>query len=959
MRSAADIRQIFLDFFEQRAGHTVVPSSAVVPHDDPTLLFTNAGMNQFKDVFLGRGTRPYQRAVDTQKCIRAGGKHNDLEDVGRDTYHHTFFEMLGNWSFGDYFKAEAIEWAWELLTSIYGLPADRLYATYFAGDSKAGLDPDTEARALWRRVLPAERVLPGLMRDNFWEMGESGPCGPCSEIHFDRIGGRDAADRVNKGDPDVLEIWNLVFIQFNREVDGTLRPLPARHVDTGMGFERLTSVLQGKRSNYDTDLWTPIFARIREVTGARAYDGNVEKLSDPIDVAYRVIADHARCLTAAIADGAAPGNEGRNYVLRRILRRAVRMGHQTLGVREPFLWQMAPAVAESLGGVFPEMREKLPRVQEIIREEESAFGRTLERGLALFNEAAGRSREATLASGGDGSGTVAVAPPRIAAEDAFRLHDTFGFPIDLTRVMAEERGLEVDLAGYEALMERAKQTSRDAAEGAGDQMQLLTPDAIAGLAHMGVHPTNDSEKYPGHDVRTEVAAIWNGRNFDEHADVGTRVAIIFHKTSCYSESGGQIGDRGTFIVSRRHGDDSGRDQRFEVDETRALGGFVLHIGHVASGQVRRGDNGLLSVERGRRQLIRGHHTGTHLLNHALRSVLGDEVQQRGSLVADDRLRFDFSFHRSVKIDELARIEELVNDAIAADSRVHAAIVPLDEAKRIRGVRAVFGERYPDPVRVVSVGVTVEELIRHPDDARWIDHSIEFCGGTHLATTSEAMRLVILSESAVSAGVRRITALAGAPAQAAVATAANLAERLEGAKKLDGQALAEEVDEIGEMLKDLPTGVLARQRLEPLLVAQRERVKAWRKESEGANLGQIVERAREIAAMGGGKAIVARIDGAGRDPLLAALDAIRAKRTQSAVLLISADHAAGRVTIVAHVPPPLVEAGLKAGDWVRVAAQACGGSGGGRPDSAQAGGKDPGRAGEALAAAQAHAAKFTA
>jgi len=963
MRPAAEIRRAFLDFFVSNAGHTEVPSSPVVPHDDPTLLFTNAGMNQFKDVFLGRGTRPYRRAVDTQKCIRAGGKHNDLEDVGRDTYHHTFFEMLGNWSFGDYFKREAIEWAWELLVDGFGLSPDRLYATYFAGDSKSGLEPDVEARELWKRHLPASHVLPGLMRDNFWEMGESGPCGPCSELHYDRIGGRDASALVNKGDPDVLEIWNLVFIQFNREVDGTLRPLPAKHVDTGMGFERLVSVLQDRRSNYDTDLWAPIFERTREVTGARAYSG---KLDDPIDIAYRVIADHARCLTAAIADGAAPGNEGRNYVLRRILRRAVRMGHQTLGVREPFLWQVVPAVSATLGGVFPEMRSKLSRVQDLVRDEESAFGRTLERGLALFDEAAARSRAvmhgSAAASVGAGAGVAVAAPtqagsPHISAEDAFRLHDTFGFPIDLTTVMATERGLAVDLAGYESLMQRAKQTSRDAAEGGDDDIALLTPDAIASLAHMGVHATQDSEKYSGHDVRTEIAAIWNGRNFDEHAEVGTRVAVILHKTSCYAESGGQVGDSGTFSVSRRHGDEVARDHRFDIEQTRAAGGYVLHFGHVVSGQVRRGDNGLLTVERGRRQLIRGHHTATHLLNLALRSVLGDEVQQRGSLVADDRLRFDFSFPRSVKPEELARVELIVNDAIGADSHVHAGLAPLEAARRIRGVRAVFGERYPDPVRVVSVGVTVEELLRNPEAERWLDHSIEFCGGTHLASTGEARRFVILSESAVSAGVRRITALAGAPAQAASATAANLADRLAAAAKLDAQALTEEVDEIADMLKDLPTGVLAKQGLEPLLVAQRERVKQWRRESEGANLGQVVDRAREIAAMSGGRCIVARIDGAGRDPLLAALDAIRAKHAQSAVLLVSADQAAGRVTIVASVPPKLVEAGLKAGDWVRAAAQACGGSGGGRPDSAQAGGKDPERAGEALAAAQAHAAKF--
>ncbi|MBM4113097.1 MAG: hypothetical protein FJ253_06945, partial [Phycisphaerae bacterium] len=548
---------------------------------------------------------------------------------------------------------------------------------------------------------------------------------------------------------------------------------------------------------------------------------------------------------------------------------------------------------------------------------------------------------------------------RISADDAFQLHDTFGFPVDLTTVMAAERGLEVDVAGYEALMEKARQTSRHAASDEnGGGVAMLPPDAIASLRHMGVHPTIDGDKYSGHEVRTEVAAIWNGRNFDEHADVGSRVAIIFHKTSCYSESGGQVGDTGTFTVSRRHSDDeSSREARFEIEDTRAAGEFVLHFGHVASGQVRRGDSGLLGLERGRRQLVRSHHTATHLLNHALRDVLGDDVQQRGSLVADDRLRFDFSFPRAMTAEQLGRVETLVNDAIHAALGVHAALAPLDDAKRIHGVRAVFGERYPDPVRVVSIGVTLEEMLRTPDSDRWRAHSVEFCGGTHLAGTQEAMRFVILSEGAVSAGVRRITALAGAPAQAASATASHLEQRLGACAKLGGEALASETDEIAEMLKDLPTGVLVKQKLEPLLAAQRDRVKLWRRESEGANLSQIVDRAREIAGMSSGKVVVARIDGASKESLLAALDAIRSRRQDAAVLLVSADQTAGKVVIVANVPPALVSAGLKAGDWVRVAAQACGGSGGGRPDSAQAGGKDPERAGEALAAAQAHAAKF--
>ncbi len=936
MLTAEAIRREFIRFFVAKAGHTEVPSSPVVPLDDPTLLFTNAGMNQFKDVFLGRGQRPYRRAVDTQKCIRAGGKHNDLEDVGRDTYHHTFFEMLGNWSFGDYFKAEAIEWAWQLLTGVYGIDPSRLYATYFAGDPSAGLAPDHEARDLWRRVLPESHVLPGSMKDNFWEMGETGPCGPCSEIHFDRIGKRDAAALVNTGDPDVLEIWNLVFIQFNRESDRGLKPLPAKHVDTGMGLERLVSVLQGRRSNYDTDLWSPIFALTRAVTGAKAYGGSLE---DPVDVAYRVVADHARCLSSAIADGAAPGNEGRNYVLRRILRRAVRMGHQHLGARGPFLHQVVPAVAETLGGVFPELRTKLHRIQEVIREEEAAFGRTLERGLALFEESATRART----KGGS-----------IAAEDAFRLHDTWGFPIDLTAVMARERGLSVDQDGYETLMERARETSRAAAEGTQRGLEPLPPDAIAGLAHMGVHPTADADKYGTHEVPTEVGAIWNGRNFDEHAESGARVALILRRTCCYSESGGQRGDTGTITVSHRG---EARDVRFQVEDTLSVGGYVMHVGHVVSGRVKRGDPAIVSFDRGRRQLIRSHHTATHLLNHALRTVLGAEVEQRGSLVEEDRLRFDFTFGRALSADELAKVEVLVNAAIGRHMQVHAAEAPLAVARTIRGVRAVFGERYPDPVRVVSIGVPVETLVAHPEDERWMAHSIEFCGGTHLANSQEAARFVILAEGAVSAGVRRITALAGAAAQAASATADDLAARVESATALSGQELAEEIAAIADAFQSLPTGLIFRQRLEPRLAQLRDQVKAWKRDAQGLEQAQVVERAREIAGAAGGRVVVARIDDASRDSLLSALDAIRARRQDAAVLLVSADSAGGKVTIVAGVPKPLIDAGLKAGEWVRAAAIACGGSGGGRPDSAQAGGKDPAKAPEALEAAQAFASRF--
>jgi len=445
MLTSKEIRRQYMEYFTDKHGHTFVPSSPVVPHDDPTLLFANAGMNQFKDVFLSTGTREYSRAVNTQKCIRAGGKHNDLEDVGKDTYHHTFFEMLGNWSFGDYFKAEAIEWAWDLLTNVWGMPKDRLHATVFGGDEAEGLPPDTEAEELWKQVtdINPAHVSRWSKKDNFWEMGDTGPCGPCAEIHVDLTPDKSGANLVNADDPRVIEIWNLVFIQFNRDPAGKLEPLPAKHVDTGMGFERITAVLQNTGSNYDTDVFTPVFDAIGEVTKTRAY---TSLLDDPIDMAYRVIADHIRCLTFALTDGAVPGNEGRGYVLRRILRRAVRHGWQTLGMHEPFLHQLVSAVVDSMSDAFPELHKAPQQVADLIREEEEAFERTLDRGIALFEQAADKA--------------PAAAAGQIAGEDAFKLHDTFGFPLDLTQVMASERGMTVDVDGFNDLMEQAREKAR-------------------------------------------------------------------------------------------------------------------------------------------------------------------------------------------------------------------------------------------------------------------------------------------------------------------------------------------------------------------------------------------------------------------------------------------------------------------------------------------------------------------
>ncbi len=944
--TAAEIRKAFIDFFVEKAGHTFAPSSPVVPHDDPTLLFTNAGMNQFKDVFLGRGKRDYTRAVNTQKCIRAGGKHNDLEDVGKDTYHHTFFEMLGNWSFGDYFKQESIRWGFELLTKVYGLDPNRLYATWFEGNPAAGLAPDLEAKALWESLLPADHVLPGNMKDNFWEMGDTGPCGPCTEIHFDRIGGRNAASLVNSGDPDVLEIWNHVFIQFNREPDRTLKPLPAKHVDTGMGLERLVSVIQDKRSNYDTDLWAPVFEAIRARTGARAYGGRLE---DHIDIAYRVIADHIRCLTMALTDGASPSNEGRGYVLRRILRRAVRHGHQTLGVRGPFLKDLVPAVVASLGGAFPELAPAAKRVAQVIEEEEIQFGRTLERGLALFADAAAQVKAA-------GGRTV-------SADDAFRLHDTWGFPIDLTQVMAEEAGLTVDVAGYEALMEAAREKSR-AAGGGGGGMHF-PPDAIAKLAELGVRPTDDHLKFAGKPTSATLMAIWNGHDFGEHAeaDSSAALAFIFDRTPMYAEMGGQVADHGSFRTDRAsgHGNDfersSGGNAVFLVEDVQRAGDYVLHIGRLKHGRMSCGETGQLMLERDRRESIRANHSATHALNLALRAVAGDEVEQKGSLVDDEKLRFDYAAKSALSLGQVKEVERRVNAAIAANLAVDAREVPLAKAREISGVRAVFGERYPDPVRVVSIGAPVADLVAKPEDPRWKELSIEFCGGTHLASMGDAKQFVLVSEGGLAAGVRRVIALTGPRAMAAQMAADGLATRAKDAAKLDGDALVREIADIAKMLESLEMGAVAKVELEQALEPLREKAKAARKQAEGAARDAAVAQARALVekhAAHAAKPLVAMINDADSPALLAAIDAARAKLPDTPILFLSPDFDGGKVAIAATSPKAAIAKGLKAGDWVKAAAQACGGAGGGRPDTAQAGGKDPSRTREALDAAAAFA-----
>jgi len=754
-QTSAVVRQQFIDFFVER-GHRFVPSSPVFPKDDPTLLFTNAGMNQFKDVFLGSGTRDYQRAVNSQKCIRVSGKHNDLEEVGLDTYHHTFFEMLGNWSFGDYFKRDAIRWSWELLTRTWALPKERLWVTVFGGDEKDGLPADDEAARIWREETDIDptHILRFGRKDNFWEMGETGPCGPCTEIHIDRglpgsnpLDGADRKIGVNAGNERFIELWNNVFMEFNRQDDGSLVKLPAQHVDTGMGFERVLSVLQGKRSNYDTDLFTPIFRRLETLTGV-SYGANEKQ-----DVAFRVIADHLRAVSVAVADGASPSNDGRGYVLRRLLRRAARFGRQELGMDKPFLCEVVPTVAEVLGPAFPDLAAREKHVQLVVRAEEESFGATLERGLGLFADLVERT-----AKNQPGAKSLRGA-------EAFELYATYGFPQDLVEQMLRERGWTLDAAGWQAAEEKHRAASRS--EGAFKQ--LLSAEQLAGL------PPTSSTFYESGEAcqraRTRVVRL-----FASTGQAGEKDRLILEASPFYAESGGQVGDTG-WIRS-----EDGKFS-FQVEDTKKLGELVVHIGKAASAAA----PGLAvsaEVDADRRAAIRANHTATHLLHRALREELGMHVGQQGSYVGPDRLRFDFSSPQALTPEQIERIEQRVNREIARNAEVATTIEKLEAAKA-RGVVAMFGEKYAERVRVVDVG----------------GFSTELCGGTHVRAAGDIGPFLIVQERALSAGVRRIEALTGSEALARVQ---ELRRQLQGAARslrTSPEELGARIEQLQQQLKD--------------------------------------------------------------------------------------------------------------------------------------------------------------
>ncbi|KDP43289.1 hypothetical protein JCGZ_24210 [Jatropha curcas] len=883
---AKKVRDTFISFFEDK-NHVHWKSSPVVPVNDPTLLFANAGMNQFKPIFLGTADpntalSKLIRACNTQKCIRAGGKHNDLDDVGKDTYHHTFFEMLGNWSFGDYFKKEAIEWAWELLTKVYKLPTDRIYATYFGGDDKAGLAPDNEARDIWLQFLPPERILPFGCKDNFWEMGDTGPCGPCTEIHYDRVGNRDAAHLVNNDDPTCIEIWNLVFIQFNRESDGSLKSLPAKHVDTGMGFERLTSVLQNKMSNYDTDVFLPIFDAIQQATGARPYSGKVGADDvDRIDMAYRVVADHIRTLSFAIADGSRPGNEGREYVLRRILRRAVRYGSEVLKAQEGFFNGLVNVVVKVMGDVFPELKQNEEHIREIIAEEEASFGKTLLKGIEKFKKAAQEVQGKVL-----------------SGQDAFVLWDTYGFPLDLTQLMAEERGLRVDVEGFNDAMDEARERSRNAQNKQAGGDIVMDADATSALHKKGVPVTDDSYKFTWfQDHESVIKAIYTGSEILETFTTGDEVGIVLESTSFYAEQGGQIFDIGLL---------EGSFGSFQVSNVQIFGGFVVHIGSFTgkTGKISVGDKVICKVDYDRRKLIAPNHTCTHMLNFALKEVLGSHVDQKGSIVLPEKLRFDFSHGKPVDPDLLRKIESIVNEQIKAELEVFAKEATLSEAKRINGLRAVFGEVYPDPVRVVAIGRKVEDLLADPESKEWLTISAELCGGTHISNTREAKAFALLSEEGIAKGVRRITAVTTDVAFKALELASSLEQEVHETSKAEGSLLEKKVASLKSRVDSAPIPAAKKADIRAKISVLQNQVRKAQKKIAEENMQKAVKVATEmaeIAASEGKGFCISRVDvgldaAAVREAVLKVLE----KKGISA-MVFSMDETTNKVVVCAGVP----------------------------------------------------------
>ncbi|HOW30031.1 MAG TPA: alanine--tRNA ligase [Bacteroidales bacterium] len=860
--TSSEIRRIFLDFFASKQ-HAIVPSAPMVIKNDPTLMFTNAGMNQFKDIFLGMAPVKHSRIADTQKCLRVSGKHNDLEEVGHDTYHHTMFEMLGNWSFGDYFKKEAIAWAWELLTVVYKIDPSRLYVTVFGGDANDNLPADTEASDIWKNWIAEDRILHGSKKDNFWEMGDTGPCGPCSEIHVDIRNNDDRAKvpghtLINKDHPQVIEIWNNVFIQFNRLANGSLVPLPAKHVDTGMGFERLCMVLQGKQSNYDTDIFTPIIAEISKLSGIDY------GFSPKSDVAMRVIADHLRAVSFAIADGQLPSNVKAGYVIRRILRRSVRYAYSFLNVREPFIFKLLPVLQEQMGEQFPELNSQAQLIHKVIHEEELSFLRTLAIGIQKFQQYVNSQANTKI----------------IAGDFAFELYDTYGFPIDLTQLMSRELDWTVDMAGFQVRLEEQKNRSRkDAAVETDDWVELIP---ATGSQFVGYDSTDTGVK-----ITSYRKVIAKGKEIFQ---------LVFDKTPFYAESGGQVGDTG-FIESAA--------ERIEIIDTKKEHGLTVHL--VEKMPADPSADFRAVVDTHKRTLTANNHSATHMLHHALRDILGSHVEQKGSFVGPDYLRFDFSHFQKLTTTEIADVEKTVNRLIRQNTHLdeHRSIT-MDAAKQM-GALAFFGEKYGDTVRVVRFG-----------------NSVELCGGTHVPATGQIGLFKIVSESAIAAGVRRIEAITADKAEEFINSQLAVVEQLKSLVKNPGDplyAVQQLIDQQAELKKQL---------------------ESLNAEKAGKLKDELAAEAENISGI---NFIATKVD---LDAQAVKDLAFSLKAKIDNLFLVLGNETDGKAGLTVMISDNLVaERKLNAGQIVRELAKNIQGGGGGQPNYATAGGKDASGLGKAF------------
>lgn len=866
-----DIRKQFLDFFKDR-GHLIVPSAPIVTKDDPTLMFNNSGMAQFKEFFLGNGTPKSKRIADTQKCLRVSGKHNDLEEVGIDTYHHTMFEMLGNWSFGDYFKKEAIHWAWELLTEVYKIDKDILYVTVFEGNKEDNLPMDQEAYDIWKELISEDRILMGNKKDNFWEMGDQGPCGPCSEIHVDIRSAEEKAqkagrDLVNADHPQVVEIWNNVFMEFNRKADGSLEKLPAQHVDTGMGFERLCMVLQGVQSNYDTDVFTPLINKTENLTGKKYTIKAANDEDEKLNIAIRVIADHVRAVAFAIADGQLPSNNGAGYVIRRILRRAIRYAFTFLDKKEPFIFELVDTLSSQMGEFFPEIKSQKTLVQNVIREEETSFLRTLDQGLQLLENVIA-STEGKVVSG----------------QKAFELYDTFGFPIDLTALILREKGYSLDEAGFEAAMQEQKSRSRAASEVSTADWTILTE--------------GNTETFVGYDQLVNEVKVTRYRKVDSKKD-GTIYQIVLNNTPFYPEGGGQVGDKGKLVSA---------NETIEVIDTKKENNLILHITKKLPENIN--STFTAQVDEKLRNDSASNHSATHLLHQALRSVLGTHVEQKGSLVSPNYLRFDFSHFSKVSDEELKQVEDFVNARIQEHlPLIERRSIPFQQAID-EGAMALFGEKYGDNVRAIKFG-----------------ESMELCGGIHVKNTADIWYFKIVSESAVAAGIRRIEAITNEAVKEYFASQENALSEIKAALKNPQdtlKAVASLQDENAKLKKQL----------EALLKDKAKNLKG--------------ELAAEIQEVNGVKFLAKQVDldAAGAKDLIYELGNLG---NNLFILLATAQD--DKPMLTCYISKELVaEKGLNAGQVVRELGKHIQGGGGGQPFFATAGGKNVNGINDALAAA---------